>query len=78
MEIGRTVSQKGQIVIPKDIREHLGIKEGSEIVFEVTSHSVTIKLKKSPEAFIREFTSTPKKLRHLTLKKINEVLESEY
>ena len=35
MEIRRTLSEKGQVVIPKDIREYLGLKPGSEIVFEV-------------------------------------------
>ena len=34
---------KGQAVIPKEIREMMGIKPGSEVVFEVRGDEVVVK-----------------------------------
>jgi AbrB family looped-hinge helix DNA binding protein len=30
-----TVTRKGQVTVPKAVRDHLGIKPGSKVVFEV-------------------------------------------
>ena len=35
MYIVRGLGAKGQIVVPKDIRDHFGLKKGSKVVFEV-------------------------------------------
>ena len=43
MEFVREVGDKGQVVIPKDIRILLGIKERSRIVFEISNKEVKIK-----------------------------------
>ncbi len=37
-----TVSSKGQIVIPKDFREDLGIKEGQKVVIEEVAGAIVI------------------------------------
>ena len=42
MRIKREVGEKGQVVLPKDIREHLNIKPGSGIVFEVRGDEVLV------------------------------------
>ena len=42
MRIKREVGEKGQMVLPKDIREHLNIKPGSGIVFEVRGDEVLV------------------------------------
>ena len=78
MEIKSTLSEKGQIVIPKDIREHLGLKPGSEIVFEVRGKEVVIKQKKDPREFVEEFCNVPKKLKKIDIRKIKKILEEEY
>ncbi len=44
-----TVTSKGQITIPKDVRESLGLKEGRRIVFLLKDH----------EAVIRPISSDP-------------------
>ena len=41
MNIKRVMGEKGQVVVPKDIREHLGIRPGSEVVFEVEEWAKT-------------------------------------
>lgn len=35
MDTGARVSSKGQVTIPKAVRDALGVKEGDEIVFRV-------------------------------------------
>jgi len=37
------VSSKGQVTIPKDIREALGITEGDRVIFETDGNHVTIR-----------------------------------
>jgi len=45
-----TVSSRGQICIPNDIREEMGLKEGSKILFALTGDSLIMK-KVSMETF---------------------------
>ncbi|MFV9631076.1 MAG: PIN domain-containing protein [Methanosarcinales archaeon] len=40
MNIVRELGAKGQIVIPKDVREHFGLRKGSKVVFEVKSDEI--------------------------------------
>ena len=42
IEMG-TVSSRGQICIPNDIRENMGLKEGSKILFVLSDDSLIIK-----------------------------------
>ena len=42
IEMG-TVSSRGQICIPNDIREELGLKEGSKILFVLEDDSLIVK-----------------------------------
>jgi len=37
------IGPKGQVVIPKEIREMMGIRPGSEVVFEVRGGEVVVK-----------------------------------
>ncbi|MDE1825590.1 MAG: AbrB/MazE/SpoVT family DNA-binding domain-containing protein [Candidatus Micrarchaeota archaeon] len=78
MEIERTVSKKGQIVIPKDVRDYLGLKSGSEVIFEVKGKEVVLRTRISPKEFVEEFTNVGKKLRKLDMKRIKKTLEGEY
>jgi AbrB family looped-hinge helix DNA binding protein len=38
-----TISTKGQIVIPKTVRERLNLKAGTEVVFDVQGEAVVMK-----------------------------------
>ena len=42
IEIG-TVSSRGQICIPNDIREEMGLKEGNKILFVLQDESLLVK-----------------------------------
>ncbi len=37
-----TVSSKGQIAIPKQVREALNLKEGSKLTLEVRGHEIVL------------------------------------
>lgn len=79
MRMRRTVGEKGQVVLPKDIREYLSIKPGSEVVFEVRDKEVVIRPQKSPEEFVEDFCNVPKHLRKpLDAKKIKKILDEQY
>ena len=49
MEKKTKVGPKGQVVIPKDIRDKIGIKEYSEVIVDILDDSVIIK-KLKPES----------------------------
>ncbi|EQB69724.1 AbrB/MazE/SpoVT family DNA-binding domain-containing protein [Cuniculiplasma divulgatum] len=43
MEKKTTFGPQGQVIIPKDIRDKIGIKEYSEVIVDVLDDSVIIK-----------------------------------
>ena len=45
------VTQKGQVTIPKKVRERLNIKQGDEVIFEVNEDNVVIRKKESRPQF---------------------------
>lgn len=55
MKLRRKIGQKGQIVIPKVVRESAGIKPGDEIVMEVKEKEVVIRPGMDPEGFVESF-----------------------
>ena len=62
MIIRRKVGPKGQVVIPKDARDLLKIKPGSEVLIEINQNEIIIRLAEDADAFIKKFTKTSKKL----------------
>lgn len=80
MELERTVSDKGQIVIPEDIRRRLGLKPGSEVVFDMHDDVVIMRPKKSAEEIVEEFCNLPgkSKLKRLNPKKLKRIMDEEY
>ncbi len=48
-ELVVTVSSKGQVVIPKEVRKHLGIEQGDKITFVLAAEgTVAVKATKYP------------------------------
>lgn len=74
----REVGEKGQVVIPIDIRKMLKIKNGEQIIFEVKGNEVNIKPEQSPEEFIKDFFNVPKLEKKLTMKEIKKTIMEEY
>ena len=77
MIIRRKVGPKGQIVIPKDIRDNFAIKIGSEIEIEVKEEMIIIKpAQHREETYLEQFLANDHKL---TAKiDIKKILEQQY
>jgi len=43
-----SVTSKGQVTIPKPIRQQLGIRKGSKIVFEIVNDHIELKVQSTP------------------------------
>ncbi|MCX8183372.1 MAG: AbrB/MazE/SpoVT family DNA-binding domain-containing protein [Crenarchaeota archaeon] len=74
MRIKRRIGPKGQVVIPKIVREALGIQPGDEIIMEVREKELLVKPEMDPEKFVEEFCSTGRKklTRKIDLRRIME------
>lgn len=74
MIIRRKLGRRGQLVIPKVVREFLGIKPGDDVVIEVREKDVLIKRGVDPEKFVEDFCAlTGRKLtKKVDLKKLLE------
>lgn len=75
MRVRRRIGPKGQVVIPKVVREALGIQPGDEVVMEVREGELLIKPGLDPEKFVEEFCSVGKKLTQEV--DLEEVIEEE-
>ena len=59
MEKKTKVGPKGQVVIPKDIRDKIGIKEYSEVIVDIFNDSVIIrKLKPESVSYVDYYRTT--------------------
>ncbi len=77
MRVKRQVGPKGQVVIPKDIRQELGVVPGSLVELELRDGSVVITPTVTPEETVRQFLSVVKKKIRRRID-IAGLLEQEY
>lgn len=78
MRFVREIGEKGQVVIPKDIRELLGVRPKQKIVFEIENAEVKIKPEDNVDKFLKEFFKYKKKGRSLTLKDLKKLEDESY
>jgi AbrB family looped-hinge helix DNA binding protein len=70
----RNVGPKGQVVIPKRMREALGLKPGVEVVLELRDKEIVIKKPEVNGSYAEYFmtTSAPKLKKLIDIKKLIE------
>lgn len=80
MIMEREIGKKGQVVIPKDIRQLLGLeKENSKVIFEVEDNEVKLKRKDDPKKILQKFfTIARTRGKDLTLKDLKKIEEESY
>ncbi len=68
----RNVGPKGQVVIPKRMRESLGLKPGVEVVLELRDQEIIIKKPQVSGSYADYFitTSAPKLKKKIDIKKL--------
>jgi len=73
----RNVGQKGQVVIPKQMRDALGLKPGVEITLELRDKEIVIKKPEVKGSYTEYFisTSSPKLKKEVNLKELFEEVE---
>lgn len=69
-----TVTSKGQVTIPKEIRDALDIREGTQLQFEVDPNGAVLVTKRRKK-HIREIFGMLKPKRHATVEEMNEAIE---
>lgn len=78
MVLERDVGEKGQVVIPKDVRKFPGLKKGKKIVFEFLGNEVVLR-SEDPRTFLNKFLNVQKRLRNgLTMHYIKKTLGEAY
>ena len=79
MIIRREIGEKGQVVIPKDIREMLGLHSGEQVIFEIKNEEVKIKKEQNPEEFLKDFLDVPgKKKKRSSIKEVKKIIMEQY
>jgi AbrB family looped-hinge helix DNA binding protein len=76
MILKRKLGPKGQLLLPKTIREFLGIKPGDDILIEITENEVKIRSAVNPDQYLSKLYETSKKLK--TKMDIEASIEEEY
>ncbi|HMK94983.1 MAG TPA: AbrB/MazE/SpoVT family DNA-binding domain-containing protein [Candidatus Limnocylindrales bacterium] len=74
----RNVGSKGQLVIPKQMRDALGLKPGAEVSLEMRDQEIVIKKPKVKGSYTEYFitTASPKLKKKIDMKElINEEVE---
>lgn len=74
----RSLTEKGQLVIPKDMREYLKWKNKEEVIIEVKNDAVIVKKDNSNDALERFLTASKKKGNKITLEEIRKIEDESY
>ncbi len=78
MEITRQLKPKGIVVIPKDIRESIRLKDADMITFSVKGDEIIIRKKQDPQEWLKSFLKYRKKGKGLTLQDMKGYEEESY
>jgi AbrB family looped-hinge helix DNA binding protein len=77
----KNVGAKGQVVIPKQMRDTLGLKPGVEVILEMRDQEIVIKKPQVRGSYTEYFitTSSPKLKKPIDIKKIiNQEVEEKH
>ena len=78
MELTRQLKPKGIVVIPKDIRESMKLKERDMITFSMRGDEIIIKKKQNAEEWLKSFLKYRKKGKSYTPEELDAIYEESY
>ncbi len=78
MIMKREIGEKGQVVIPKDIRKHLGLESGVNIIFEVKDNKIIIRKEEEPVTIVEDFFNTPKIKKKISARELKKAYSEQY
>ncbi len=76
MILKKKLGPKGQLLIPKDLRNFIGIKPGGTVLLEVVDDYIKIKANDSQNNFLNDFVKSNKKYKNK--KDIKKIIEEQY
>jgi AbrB family looped-hinge helix DNA binding protein len=70
----KTIGPKGQVVIPKQLRDAVGLKPGVEVILELKGNEIVLSKPKIEGSYTEYYSSTqsPKLKKQINIKKIIE------
>lgn len=75
----RAIGERGQFVVPKDIREQLGLHAGTEVTVEVKGDEMVVKPAKTAEQILDEFFTSSHRIKMKGgTKWIKKVIDKQY
>jgi AbrB family looped-hinge helix DNA binding protein len=78
MILKRPLGEKGQVVIPKAIREMLELRKGEQVVFDVIDDEIKLTSEKNPEEIVDDFFDTPKLDKKYSAKELKNIIYEQY
>ena len=84
MLVKRLIGERGQFVVPKDVREQLGLRAGTEVIVEVKGNEMVVKPTKTPQEIVEEFCSSSRRIKikgdpvKWIKRRLDEKYEEEY
>lgn len=84
MLVKKEIGERGQFVVPKDVREQLGLHPGTEVTVDVKDGKMIVEPAKSVDEFLKEFFTSSKRLKikgdpvKWFKKRLDEQYEEEY
>lgn len=71
-----SVSTKGQVTLPAEMREQLGLRPGDKVQMVVEDHTIVVK-RADDDSIDSAYRSIPALKKKLTLKEIREIAEED-
>ena len=73
MKASTSITVKGQVTIPKEIREELGLKPGDKVVFEKEANTIVLKSAKT----LLDFRGYVKAERYISTEETRKIIKQK-